>query len=309
MSTLTLNFEGWFQMRMATDPDPTDEKRGVSGYTFALAGEPDLDAKLHLQPDEPGVWQRKFGPGDDDGPNLPVGAQSKYGPRVGVTVTSASIGSDNAPEHIGARVALLDAAILEHNGVLVRNDYFFIDPLRVRVFKADGTTLIERRDWVNPSDPSMPLWEATSAQLIRRQPTIMQSNSPMVALATGLKDASNATCIENRKERQQNLVALFKKTKDATERAALTTRIEQLNIVEQWWNLAVGTFNDRPIDRRAHQLTLLFDGWNIGVCGDVYANAPGGDPSQEWPLAFWMGGWDGDALCGYIRGTWQIPLK
>ena len=94
MSTLTLNFEGWFQMRMATDPDPTDEKRGVSGYTFALAGEPDLDAKVHMQPDEPGVWQRKFGPGDDDGPNLPVGAQSKYGPRVGVTVTSASLLSE-----------------------------------------------------------------------------------------------------------------------------------------------------------------------------------------------------------------------
>ncbi len=310
MSTLTLNFEGWFQMRMATDPDPTDEKRGVSGYTFALAGEPDLDAKVHLQPDEPGVWQRKFGPGDDEGPNLPVGATSKYGPRVGVTVTSASIGKDNAPEYVGARVALLNAMILEHNGVLVRNDYFFIDPLRVRVFRADGTTLVERRDWVNPSDPSMPLWEATSAQLIRRQPTIMQSNSPMVAAATGLKDASNETCIQNRLERQANLKALRKKTKKGTaEESALTTRIEQLAIVEQWWNLAVGTFHNRPIDRRAHQLTLLFDGWNIGVCGDVYANKPGGDPSQEWPLSFWMGGWDGDALCAYIRGTWQIPLK
>lgn len=306
MSTLTLNFEGWFQMRMATDPDPTDELRGVSGYTFALAGEPDLDALVHLQPDEPGVWQRKFGPGDDDGPNLPVGAKSNWGgPRVGVTVTSASDAS-----YVGARVAFVDGAqILEHNGVLVRNDFFFIDPLRVRVFDANGKTLIERRDWANPSDPSMPLWEATSAQLERRQPTTMQSNSPMVALATGLKDASNETCIANRLERKRNLEALLKKTKDATERAALVTRIEQLAIVEQWWNLAVGTFNNRPIDRRAHQLTLLFDGWNIGVNGDVYANEPGGDPSQEWPLSFWMGGWDGDALCGYIRGTWQIPIK
>ncbi len=314
MSTLTLNFEGWYQMRMATDPDPTDELRGVSGYTFALAGEPDLDAKIHLQPDEPGVWQRKFGPGDDDGPNLPVGAKSNWGgPRVGVTVQSAVIdngkGNDTAHEYIGARVAFLDAQILEHNGVLVRNDYFFIDPLRVRVFNAEGETLVERRDWVNPSDPSMPLWEATSAQLIRRQPTTMQSNSPMVALATGLENASNETCILNRLERQKNLKALLRKTKDPTERAALTTRIEQLAIVEQWWNLAVGTNNNRPIDRRAHQLTLLFDGWNIGVNGDVYVNAPGGDPSLEWPLAFWMGGWDGDALCAYMRGTWQIPLK
>ena len=49
---LILNFEGYFQMRMATDPDPPDEPRGLSGYTFALAGEPDLDNLLHLQPDE-----------------------------------------------------------------------------------------------------------------------------------------------------------------------------------------------------------------------------------------------------------------
>jgi hypothetical protein len=49
---LILNFEGYFQMRMATDPDPADEKRGVSGYTFALVGEPDLDAKIHLQSEE-----------------------------------------------------------------------------------------------------------------------------------------------------------------------------------------------------------------------------------------------------------------
>ena len=77
--------------------------------------------------------------------------------------------------------------------------------------------------------------------------------------------------------------------------------------MEPWWN------RPSPVDNApttaVHSATLLFDGWNIGVCGDVYANAPGGDPSQDWPLSFWMGGWDGDALCAYIRGTWQIPLK
>ncbi len=36
---LVVNFAGWFQCRLATDPDPTDEPRGVSGFTFALAGE------------------------------------------------------------------------------------------------------------------------------------------------------------------------------------------------------------------------------------------------------------------------------
>ena len=40
---LKLLFEGYYQMRMSTDPDPPDDPRGLSGYTFALPGEPDFD--------------------------------------------------------------------------------------------------------------------------------------------------------------------------------------------------------------------------------------------------------------------------
>jgi hypothetical protein len=60
-------------------PDPSDEPRGVSGYTFALAGEPDLDRLLHLQPDEAGVFERRFGVSDD-----------APGPHVGVTCAAPS---------------------------------------------------------------------------------------------------------------------------------------------------------------------------------------------------------------------------
>jgi hypothetical protein len=307
MSTLLLEFDGYFQMRMATDPDPTDEKRGVSGYTFALAGEPDLDATLHFQPDEPGVWQRKFGVGERDGDKLPIDDEAR-GPRVGVLVRSASIDGKEVRKYRNARIQLLGAQVLEHNGILVRNDYFFIDPLHVRITDEDGDVIAERKDWVNPADPSMPLWEATSAMLLRRQPTAMQSNSPMVAAATGLPDAANETLIANRRQRQLDLIELLAVTTDETERAALTTRIEQLDIVTQWWNLSVGTWTNRPIDRRAHQLTLLFDGWTIDVQGNVIANGVKGDPSAPWPLRFWMGGWDGDAMTGFVKGSWTIPL-
>jgi hypothetical protein len=311
VTSLRLEFEGYFQMRMATDPDPTDERRGVSGYTFALAGEPDLDAKVHFQPDEPGVWQRKFGIGDDEGENLPVARTSKSGgPRVGVLVTSATIGDRAVPEYVGARVQFLDAQILEHNGVLIRNDFFFIDPLHVRVAYPDGKVFVERNDWVNPVDPDMPLWEATSPMLVRRQPAGAQSNSVMVAAATGLPDAANETLIRHREARRRSLEALLANTKkDETARSALVTRIEQLRIVEQWWNLAVGTFKNRPIDRRAHQLALLFEGWNIDVQGTPFVNEVNGDPTQPWPLSFWMGGWDGDALTGFVKGMWEIPIR
>jgi hypothetical protein len=282
---------------MATDPDPTDEKRGVSGYTFALAGEPDFDAKIHFQPDETGVWQREFGP------------SNQVVPRVGVTVRRATRNGQAAPDLIGAHVSFIDAQILEHNGILARNDLFIIDPLRVRVSSADNKeVLLEREDWLNPADPNMPQWEATSAMILRRQPKRFVTNSPEVAAATGLRDPANKTLIDNRVERRKSLEALLKVTKDKVAQAALETRIEQLKIVEKWWDLSEGTWNERPIDRRAYTLALQLEGWDIDINGHPYANTVGADETRPWPLRFWMGGWDGDALCSYVRGSWEIPL-
>ncbi len=233
---------------------------------------------------------------------------------MGVVVRRATIDGHRAPEFEGTLLQLTNAAILEHNGVLVRNDYFFIAFDSVRVVRDKETVLLERTDWVNPSDPSMPLWEATSDMIVRRQPGAAKSNSTLVAAVTGLPDASNETLIENRRKRQAKLKELRDHieatTKDATQIAALTTRIEQLDIVTQWWNLAVGTWNNRPIDRRAHQLTLLFEGWHIDVNGKVLVRGDTPvDETARWPLKFWMGGWDGDALTAWMEGSWEIPLK
>ena len=46
---IILHFSGWAQGRIPTDPDPSFEPRGVSGYTFALPGEPDLDRVIYFQ--------------------------------------------------------------------------------------------------------------------------------------------------------------------------------------------------------------------------------------------------------------------
>ena len=64
-----------------------------------------------------------------------------------------------------------------------------------------------------------------------------------------------------------------------------------------------------PLDRRARQLALLADGWNIDINGQVLANAIGADEKKLWNLSFWMGGWDGDALCAFIQGELNVPLS
>ena len=32
------------------------------------------------------------------------------------------------------------------------------------------------------------------------------------------------------------------------------------------------------------------------------------DTAQPWPIEFWMGGWDGDLLIGYMKGTLGLPF-
>ena len=54
---------------------------------------------------------------------------------------------------------------------------------------------------------------------------------------------------------------------------------------------------------------LQLSGWNVDMNGAIGANRLGADERYPWNISFWMGGWDGDAMCGYVRGTWTIPTK
>jgi len=299
---LKLLFEGYYQMRMATDPDPPDDPRGMSGYTFALPGEPDFDRKLHFQADEKGAHQRIYG--------LP----GTKGPQIGVKVTEAVENGKPRADLKGARVRFVDAELVERNGVIVRNDLFAIDPLRVRIEKADtGEALLDRVDLLSgdPTKPHLSIVDATAPQIKRRQlQGGFTDGSWKVALATGMASPDDAALLANRKERQRNLIALretIDPKKQPGEYSGLTTRITQLDILSQWWNLSVLP-RPLPLDRRAKQLALLADGWNVDMNGPVLANKVGADEKKFWNVSFWMGGWDGDALCGYVQGELNVPL-
>lgn len=301
MPTLTLDFGGYLQLRMATDPDPTDDPRGLSGYTFALPGEPDFDGLLHLQPDEPGVFERAFGPPPD-----------ASGPRVGVTVRRASLignaGELDVSSLVGARLAFPGARLVERNGLVVRNDFFAIDPLRVVLRAAHGPeVLLDRRDLLDPARPHLRIVDAGSAELMRRQPAGWVSDSSEVATATGLpQPITEMTYVDNRRARQRALIALREQTTDPIAQSGLDTRIEELNTVRRFWELSV---SPRPVDRRAYTLGLQAQGWSLSLNGPIVADGLGCDPDGDWALTFWLGGWDADALCAYIQGTLTLPIE
>ena len=131
---IDLVFRGWFQCRLATDPDPYDEPRGVSGYVHAYAGEPDLDRVLRLQ--------------------TPPFVRT-YGPAAGVNVVEVWRDGQKEVDHPleGALVDLLDEPKFEgRNGVIADDGFEPIWPFALRV--EQGPFALARR--VVPADPEYP---------------------------------------------------------------------------------------------------------------------------------------------------------
>jgi hypothetical protein len=128
---LVLGFEGWAQCRLATDPDPSDEPRGVSGWTYAVAGEPDLDRVLRFQP---------------------VGAVPRTpGPQIGVAINHHAVDGrpvDPSPLH-GVPVVLLDSPVFDgRNGLSHEDGKEPIVPFHLRL---EGAGVILDRRHVDAS--------------------------------------------------------------------------------------------------------------------------------------------------------------
>ena len=131
---LTIGFSGWFQCRLATDPDPYDEPRGVSGYVHAYAGEPDLDRIVHLQ--KPAFVRR-------------------LSPDIGVRVNAAAVDGVPIPGAalLGAEVELLGSPKFEgRNGVVAEDGFEPLFPFDLQIRK-DGMRL---RRAVVPADTDYP---------------------------------------------------------------------------------------------------------------------------------------------------------
>src|SRR5262249_58903892 len=100
-SKLAIHFEGFWQCRLATDPDPSREPRGVSGYVFAVGYEPDLDGIIRLQDDGKVVLRDPFPP-----------YREALNPRFGVYVTEVEHDGQTLAGHVllGGQVRFLDGA-------------------------------------------------------------------------------------------------------------------------------------------------------------------------------------------------------
>lgn len=278
---LTLAYEGWCSLRLPTDPDPPDEPRGISGYTFAFAGEPDLDRILNLQPRE----------------HLPLRSPQRP---IGVTVRSA-LRSDgrHVAALVGARVDLLGDPIIENrNWTLTLPGFEPIVPFHLLI-EGEGVRL-ERTAPLNPAEPSQPLWQVSEANLNNQGARGMEFEPATIGDATGIWDP-----LELVKDRHAALERQHAEESDETKRIALEGRIAELEI-------AIA----KPTDRRVIGRSFVerFGFFMTGpASGDGSERALGGTletgsrPEYPWRIDFWLGSWDPDLLCLYMKGSLIVP--
>ncbi|XZE33742.1 hypothetical protein SH501x_004537 [Pirellulaceae bacterium SH501] len=188
-------FAGWFECRLATDPDPADEKRGVSGYMKSLPGEPDLDRVIRFQ--------------------NPIVSRS-HCPVASVNINRVIKDDAWVSDHwlTGARVSLGNTAIFKgDNGVVAEDGFEPIFPLELTVV-TDSVSL-RRLPESKPEFHEFPYTGLQAAGIIR---------SPgEIAAATGITSVANY--LELRRTR---LEAELENENDPTSRYSLEYRINFL---------------------------------------------------------------------------------
>lgn len=314
----TLFFRGWAQCRLATDPDPDYEPRGVSGYTFALPGEPDMDRIINFQ-DRKGVVHRSFGP------------------KVGVKVTGGNYfktrGSGNTIKFeeqetikeghpmFGAEIDLLGKPkFTSHNSILVYNGYGIVNPVHLQVSTKNGkrkNAKISRRFFIDPDNPTQDLESISIDILTDYTIKIDATATPPITAGEGASqpnDVMNTIGSPNmlyesgileptayRQQRLKNLEGelaemLQEKPIDRIKEAALLKRIDELKIND--------SNNRRTVQLGAKVLLpYALNSHKAKVNGKLIPAGP------SWGLELWMGGWDADSMCFYIMGTVEISLS
>jgi hypothetical protein len=302
---LVVEFAGYGLMRIPTDPDPTDETRGVSGYTFAFGNEPDLDRAIYLQP--PANYIRSHSPD-------PIGVFVKSASR---RFAQPGKPDQDLPALVGAKMNWEGSPKLENrNLILTVAGMEPISPFNMRI-KNDNID-IYRTVPINPGDRHQPVYKASSGDLARMAAVGMLPEPDTIRRATGMSDPY---------KRLLERIALLEKDKTALEAQPPSQANEDLLVVIEGRLAQLRIGRDEPSNRRVANSVMVerfgfgMDGGDCVIGGDqgkvlggtldpavVGPKGPDGNPTPSgWQIAFWIGGWDADLLCAYFQGTLMAP--
>ncbi|HWU86396.1 MAG TPA: hypothetical protein VN253_03950 [Kofleriaceae bacterium] len=302
---LEIDFEGYFACRIATDPDPSNEARGMSGYTMALPRESRLDQIIRLQVDEPYLARNARPPLREM--KLPLGVKVTGARFDGEPYRPAATALSGATvDLVGRDPPFADGPVFESRNNIVGNDdamAFVIVPFQL-VITGPGATLTAT-DYLDPADPSKQTWQFTDpAAYARRISTCQISDDTEVSEAVNVFDAYGYFR-DRRKylEREIERAALAQRGADPETSARLEADIQgyrsRIFQLERWG------------DRIINKIQMRVD-WAHDINGpQTVTGSLGGtvDTTTPWQFGVWFGGWDGDLLIGYARGTLKVPFQ
>jgi hypothetical protein len=291
---LFIGFSGYWQLRMALDPDPNDEPLGISGPTRVLPGEPNFDALLRFQNQ---VFPRF--PHDKD---------------MGIFVDKVERSNAETPDKrhviddhplLGAAVDLVDGPKFEERGFVTVYQKMPIEPFHLRISGNDIELAVD--DLWDPTNPDLTYDQVCAFQpaLLSRRSLVVQPGSMIVAEATGITDYA-----EYRRERRRELEARRADPAHRDEIPALTVRINDLAKDD----LATATEGLVGLTVSAQQFLGLCGFYSFLIQGNPVVKDPNHrlpgriGVSQQWSINFWMGGFDVDALTAFVKGTLVVPF-
>jgi hypothetical protein len=179
-----------------------------------------------------------------------------------------------------------------------------VTPFNLRI-QHDGTgAKLTAIDYFDPAHPGAQLWQIFDPTLYKRRLTACVSeNDTEVAEATGVYDCYGY--FRDRRRYLEKKIAddLARRVHaDPHTRARLDADIEgyrsRIYQLELWG------------DRVSSKLQMKC-AWRFDVNGAETATGDLGgtvDTTQPWKVNFWFGGWDGDLMIGFMRGTLAAPF-
>jgi hypothetical protein len=303
---LEIGFQGFFLCRIATDPDPTNEPLGVSGYTMAMLDEDPLDQVIRTQVTE--EFERK---------NLREPAR-KMGIRIGVDVTDVLFdGARYQPGYEalrGAKVFLrgknepFPGPTFDSRNNIVGSDdtmAFVVNPFDLEIRGHEVT--IRGVDHLNPADPSQPIWEIEDpSTYARRLPGSFNSSSTEVMSILRVFD-QYAYFADRRRYLTSRIDQLEADLREGRgEPGELRAQVQGLK--SRMYQLEF--WGDRVINKMGFQLSYAFRLNGKQDVSDPQGRLRGrADLEHPWSTSFWFGGWDGDLLTGYMQGSLALPFE
>jgi hypothetical protein len=311
LDNMMIHFEGFWQCRLSTDPDPTREQRGTSGYTVALPDEPNFDRVIKTQLDQIEVGKPKAKLREPFPPYQPNGKTRPFG--VFVSRVEGAPNKAITDMLTGAQIRLMERPQFELRNQIVGDGINRIAPPIVPFdlqVSCGEEVYLRRADPLDPQRPQAQIWELSPDQFKSRVPIVYRhlSDEVVETIFPGTSSASaNAQFIAYFNLRKQWLEAQLSRAKlDPVEAAGYRTRAQ---MIDDFTSPTGDSSNPGLIENRLG-LQCIWDHPIRGIHPVVTPRlAPHVDAERDWRIRFWMGGWDGDLMIGWMVGRLEIPLR